>query len=133
MAKIVKNGIIYILISEIGNVSYFGSTSQRPSQRLGEHRYQYNKFLAANPSTNPSANLSSFKVLKYPDYKMVILDEYKNITKEQLEINEGYYIANNDCVNKNVAGSTVVPCYAKNYMKEYNAKKREAKLKQLKN
>jgi len=129
MAKIVKNGIIYILISEIGNVSYFGSTSQRPSQRLGEHRYQYNRFLNANSS----ANLSCFEVLKYPDYKMVILDEYKNITKEQLEINEGYYIANNDCVNKNVAGSTVVPCYARNYMKEYNAKKREAKLKQLKN
>lgn len=125
--KIVKNGIIYILMSEMGNVTYYGSTSQKPSQRLGEHRYQYNKFLKANPT----ANLRSFEVLKYPDYKMVILDKYQNITKEELEKNEGYYIANNDCVNKNVAGATTDSHYAKNYMKEYNAKKREAKLKQL--
>lgn len=127
--KIVKNGIIYILMSETGNVTYYGSTSQRPTQRLCEHRYQYNRFL----NNNPTANLRSFEVLKFPDYKMVVLDEYQNITKEQLEINEGYYIANNDCVNKNVAGSTTVSHYAKNYMRLYNAKKREAKLNNKKN
>lgn len=128
MAKILKNGIIYILTSEIGGVTYYGSTSQRPSQRLGEHRYRYNKFL----NNIPTVNLRSFEVLKYPDYKMVILDSYENITKEELEKNEGYYIANNKCVNKNVAGATIAPYYAKNYMKAYNAKKREEKLKLLK-
>ena len=128
MAKILKKGIIYILTSEIGGVIYYGSTSQRPSQRLCEHKYQYNKFL----KNNPTANLRSFEVLKYPDYKMIVLDSYENITKEDLEKNEGYYIANNECVNKNVAGATIGSSYARNYMKAYNAKKREEKLKLLK-
>jgi hypothetical protein len=127
MAKIVKNGIIYLLMSELGGVAYYGSSGQKASQRLAEHRRDYKKFLA----NKAKFNLTSCIVMKYPDYKMIILDEYQNITREQLEINEGYYIANNVCVNKNIAGSTVDPHYTKKYCKAYNDAKREKKLKEL--
>ncbi|NBO31786.1 MAG: hypothetical protein EBV05_09395 [Cyanobacteria bacterium WB6_1B_304] len=96
MAKIIKNGIVYLLFSELGEVAYYGSTGQLPSQRLAEHRRDYKKFLA----NKAKANLSSCEVMKFNDYKLIVLDEYQNITREQLELNEGYYIANNKCVNK---------------------------------
>jgi len=127
MAKIIKNGIIYLLMSELGGVSYYGSTGQKLSQRLCEHRRDYKRFL----DNKARANLRSCEVMKFNDYKMIVLDEFQNITREDLEKKEGYYIANNVCVNKNTAGSTVDAHYAKNYMKAYNAKKREEKLKQL--
>lgn len=115
-------------MSEVGDVVYYGSTGQLPSQRLSEHRRDYKKFL----DNKPRANLRSCEVMKFSDYKMIILDEYQNITREDLEKKEGYYIANNVCVNKNIAGSTVDPHYAKNYMKVYNEAKRLKKLKENK-
>jgi len=127
MSKIVKNGIVYLLMSELGGVAYYGSTGQKLSQRLGEHRREYKKFLNNKATTK----LTSCEIMKYPDYKMIVLDEFQNITREDLEKREGYYIVNNECVNKNVAGRTVDAHYAKNYMKIYNAKRREQKLKEL--
>jgi hypothetical protein len=128
MAKIIKNGVIYVLMSEMGNVCYYGSTSQIPSQRLTEHRRDYKQFL----NNTAKCYMRSCDVLKYPDYKMIILDEYQNITREFLQKEEGYYIEHNECTNKNVAGSTVNPQYAKNYMKTYYNKQKLKKLKENK-
>jgi hypothetical protein len=128
MINIVKNGIVYMLWSEMGGVIYFGSTGQKESQRLAEHRRDYKRFLA----NESKCNLTSCEVMKYPDYKMIVLDEYQNITRDELVVHEGFYIQNNECVNKNVAGATLKPRYAKNWAKANYDKKKQKELKELK-
>jgi hypothetical protein len=128
MINIVKNGIVYMLLSEQGGVVYFGSTGQKESQRLAEHRRDYKRFVA----NESKSNLTSYNVLKYPDYKMIVLDEYQNITRDELVAHEGFYIENNECVNKNVAGATLKPHYIKNRVKLNRDKKKQKELKELK-
>lgn len=110
---LIKNGIIYLLFSESANLKYYGSTKQKLSQRLAEHNRDYKK----------NNSVSSKQIMNYPDYKMIVLEEFENISSTDLKLREGYYISNNECINKNVAGATLDQNYRRDYMRSWRQKR----------
>jgi hypothetical protein len=44
--------------------------------------------------------LSSFELLDEPDCDIYLVEKYPCDTKDELHAREGYYIQNNECVNK---------------------------------
>jgi hypothetical protein len=89
---------IYKLWSPSTGLTYFGSTTQSLSQRLGGHirdNRRGGKYLC-----------SSSEIIKCGDYKIELVEEYPCNNKQQLEKKEGEYIKNNECINKFVAGRT---------------------------
>lgn len=105
---IIKNAIIYLLFSESANLKYYGSTRQKLCQRLAEH----------NRDCKKNNSVSSKEVMKCGDYKIIILEQFENISLRDLKLREGYYITNNECVNKNVAGATLDENYKRDYMRK---------------
>ena len=92
-----QNGKIYKIESLIGNCTYYGSTTKKYlCDRLSGHVYAYKK----------NENITSSKVLQYPDAKIELVELYPCNSKDELNKREGYYIKNNDCVNKYIAGRT---------------------------
>ncbi len=107
MEKIFEIGYIYKLIcSETGDC-YYGSTIN-PVKRFARHRQQN--------------NTCKSKGLIKPT--MHIMEMKKNISKNDLQSIEKYYILNNNCVNKNVPKRTYKEWYKQkiidnpNYQKE---------------
>lgn len=79
---------------------YYGSTYQSLSQRMAIHRNDYRKFKRGKFS-----KVSSFKIFEEcDDSRIELVENYPCSNKEELNSREGYYIRNNNCVNK------VVPC-----------------------
>jgi len=97
---------------EEGDV-YYGSTIQTLSQRMTKHRNNNNQI--------------KLLVDKYglENLKIELVCEFKCETKEQLNKEEGRYIRENKCINKNIAGRTEKEWYQENkdklleYKKEY--------------
>lgn len=85
------NSKIYKIESLIGNVVYYGSTTQALSKRMAEHRYLFR--------TNRNKNTSK-QVLEFGDAKIFLLEAFPCENFEQLTAREGHYIRNNRCVNK---------------------------------
>lgn len=103
---------IYKLWSPSTGLTYFGSTTQSLSQRLGGHirdTRRGGKYLC-----------SSIEIINCGDYKIELVEEYPCNNKSQLEKKEGEYIRNNECINKIVAGRT------KNEWRQDNADKIKA-------
>jgi hypothetical protein len=48
----------------------------------------------------------SFQILEYESAKIELVENYPCNNKEELLQREGYYIRNNNCINKNIAGRT---------------------------
>ena len=92
-----QNGKIYKIESYIGNCIYYGSTTQQLSYRMSGHRRVYKN----------GKGITSSKVLQYPDAKIYLVELYPCNSKIELHMREGYYIKNNDCVNKYIAGRTI--------------------------
>ena len=106
---LIKNGIIYLLFSESADLYYYGSTRQSLSQRLAEHKRD----------SKVNKSVKSKEIMKCHDYKIIALEEFKNIESNDLIIKEGYYITNNKCINKNIPGTTLKENYMRDYMRNY--------------
>ena len=121
------NGKIYALISESTGLTYYGSTTQRLSQRKAEHAMAYRNSILHN-----YYKCSSFEVLKNEDAKIVLIEEYPCKSKFELEQREGYYQTNNPCININKAGRNTKEYrktqeyrnFRKEYMRDYRNKKK---------
>jgi hypothetical protein len=107
MSEAYKSGKIYKITSKRGNCTYYGSTIRTLSHRISRHKTDFNRGIYRN----------SGDVLKYPDYKIVLVEEYPCNNRQELCEREGWYISNNDCVNKQMAGRTMKEYYIDN--KEY--------------
>jgi hypothetical protein len=108
---------IYKLWSPSSNLVYYGSTTQLLSTRLAKHIFCFN-----NKETYKYNN-SAFLVIEKQDYKMELVKHFPCNNRQQLCIEEGNYIKNNECVNKCVAGRTEEE-YNKHYT-EYHKLYRE--------
>lgn len=99
-----QNGKIYKITNEdMPGLVYYGSTILKLNKRLSQHRYDcLNK------------NISSKILFNTENYKIELVELYSCESKKQLCEREGWYIQNNDCINKLIAGRTV-----KEYLKEY--------------
>ena len=118
-------GKIYKLYSKQNNITYIGSTAEYYlSKRLSKHISTYKQYLK-----NKTNYIYSFKILECEDYKIELLEDYPCANKQQLEKREGYYIKNNECVNKYIPGRTIAEWYEdnKDKIKEYQEANKEHK------
>jgi len=90
-----NNGKIYCIRSPNTDLIYIGSTCQKLSQRIAEHRNQIKK-----------TNRASKIIFEYGDAYIELLENYSCNNKEELLKKEGEYIRNNNCCNKYISGRT---------------------------
>jgi hypothetical protein len=93
-------GFIYIIRSHKTDDVYYGSTDNM-SQRMDWHIKHYKCWL--NTKNN---YITSFDIIKYEDWYVELVEEFEYNIKTELTAREGYYIRNNNCVNKRIEGRT---------------------------
>ena len=96
-----QNGKVYRVNVNGSDLVYYGSTVQRLSKRLSQHRCSYKRWL-----NNDYEYVTVFELLKLGDPYITLVENFSCDSKEQLKSRERYYIENNPCVNKYVPGRT---------------------------
>ena len=94
------------------NEVYYGSTCQILCKRMDTHRSGYTSWL--NGKHNKTSSYELFEKYGIENCKIYLVELYPCDTKEELLAREGYYIKNNKCVNKHVAGRTSKEHYEDN-------------------
>ena len=100
MSEIKKAKIYKIYDNTNGNI-YYGSTTQKLSYRLTNHRNDYKKFLDGK-----RAYVKSFDIIQNGDFTISLVEEFEYESKDVIKQKERYYIENNQCVNKQIPGRT---------------------------
>ena len=98
---------------------YIGSTCEELSQRMARHRYMYNQHINRGKESHRTANVL-FDEFGIHNCKIELLEEYSCNNLMELHRREGYYIQNNNCVNKRVEGRT-----DEEYRQQNDAKEKE--------
>jgi len=117
---------IYKIYSYQGgtNEIYFGSTCQSLSMRMAKHRSKYKSYNSATKKAN-TGRVSSFDLFdKYDDCIIELVENYPCRAKDELLAREGYFIRNNKCLNKIVAGRTQKQYRQENKVKIHEASRR---------
>jgi hypothetical protein len=96
-----QNGKIYRIVCNKTGLQYVGSTTQPLCKRLSYHKKDYKKWL-----NKQKAFVTSYKIIENSDYDIVLIENYKCDTKEELHKRERYYIETLECVNKNIPTRT---------------------------
>jgi len=132
-----ENGRIYKIepiCDHKENEVYYGSTSQKLCKRMDAHRGNYNQW-KKNGKARKVRVYDLFDKYGIENCRIYLIENYPCDSKEQLESREGYYIKNNVCVNKYVAGRTPKQYYNDNKEKTkkyYNDNKEKLVEKQKK-
>ena len=88
---------IYYIWSPSTEDIYIGSTTMNLKQRLADHNSKAKKF-----NEKKNCRISSNDICKYGDAEIELIEEYEDITDEELRIIENIYINNCDeAINKN--------------------------------
>jgi len=103
-------GYIYIIIDEITDMNYIGSTEFSIEERLKHHEWNYKSYLRGKYNY-----ITSFDILKKGKYRIELLEECNINTKQELRVIEGSYQKKMDCVNKHTAGLTRSETSKKHY------------------
>jgi adenylate kinase family enzyme len=106
--NIYQNGKIYKIIDIGYNLTYYGSTTEKLCRRISKHRYLYNN------NKNNCKVIEIFNKYGIENCKIELVENYSCNNKNELEAREGYYIKNNDCVNKRIEGRTRKEWYQDN-------------------
>ena len=87
-----QQGKIYKLINnKMPNMVYYGSTYNTLEKRILTH--------------NASSNICTSRVLyEYGNVEIILVENYPCNNRHELELREGYYIKNNECINRYIAG-----------------------------
>ena len=85
------------------NEVYYGSTCQLLCKRMDKHRSAYKCWL--NNKYGKAYVFELFEKYGVENCNIYLVELYPCETKEELLSREGYYIKNNMCVNKYVAGN----------------------------
>ena len=99
------SGKIYKVVDNAYAMCYYGSTTQSLSRRMVNHRKHYQEF--RNGKRNRVSVFDIFDAHGVETCKIELAEEFPCETKEQLHRREGFYVQNNECVNKQIAGRTV--------------------------
>jgi len=118
---------IYKIVCNISGLVYVGSTCEPTlARRLAKHVGCYKSW-----KKETYHFVTSFKVIEGGNYDIVLLEEVKCETKDQLYARERYYIESLDCVNKIIPTRTQkesTKLYREEhqeYFKKYSKKYRE--------
>lgn len=97
-----QKGQIYSIRSYQTDDIYIGSTCDNLRKRFSSHKSQYKANLK-----DKNNNISCFKILKYDDAYIELIEDYPCDNKQQLLKQEGVCIrATENCINRCVAGRT---------------------------
>ena len=96
-----KTGYIYKIVCNNTNKVYYGSTTQKVSQRIGDHRKQFNKYQMGLRNYT-----SCYEILEVGNYQYFTVEKLEFEDKFELRNREKEYILNNECVNKNIPNRT---------------------------
>lgn len=107
--NISKIGFIYILKSSKTNKVYIGSTTRTIKKRFMEHKTSYKLYLQ-----NKVPYKSCFELVKYDDCNISVVEEFEYKDTYELRKREGYFIINNNSVNKYEAGRDAIKYYRDN-------------------
>jgi hypothetical protein len=121
---------IYKIVSPSKNITYYGSTTYDLQKRLINHIRKY-KYYKDGKTNYVSVN----DVLECDDAVIELVENFSCNNRKELTDREGYYIKNNECINKNIPGRTYKEWklenidnykeYQKEYQKEYRKQKKE--------
>ena len=92
---------IYKIYSYENDNVYYGSTVETLSCRMSHHRAHFKRY-----KNGKNAYITSFKILELTSAKIELVENFPCNSKEELLQREGFYIRNNNCVNKNIMGRT---------------------------
>lgn len=107
-----QNGKIYRI--DGGGLTYYGSTCRELSKRLYGHKDNYKRVIAGK-SKSIYTSIKLFETVDdLTDVKIYLEEKYPCNTKEELTGREGWWIRNNDCVNKCIPGRTDAVYYQDN-------------------
>jgi hypothetical protein len=110
-----KGKIYKIVCNETGFI-YIGSTVQKLNIRISDHKKDYKAWLDGKIHY-----ITSFDIIKNNNYYIELIEDYPCESKLELEMREGYWQKQMDCVNKCIAGAACgdIKAYMKNYQKKY--------------
>jgi len=97
-------GFIYVIRSKQTTNVYYGSTDETLDRRLQKHKAGYTMYLKGN-----NHYITSYELIQYDDAYIELVEIVEYEDKEELKKREGYYIQNNECVNKHIAGRIRTP------------------------
>jgi hypothetical protein len=123
---------IYKVVDSAYAMCYYGSTTQQLSTRMAKHRIGYKLF-----GEGKGYHFSVFDIFDahgVDNCKIELVEECPCQSREQLIKREGFYIQNNECVNKRVAGRTVAEWRSANreHVRQKQAEWRSANLEHVK-
>ena len=104
---------------------YYGHTCQTLAQRFSSHK-------------SPSNKTSSKQIIDKGDAIILLVEDYPCESENKARAKEGFYILNNPCVNKCIAGRTDKQYYLDKkqildeYQKQYDANHKEQISKRMK-
>lgn len=101
MNKFLKSQIYTIRSHQTDDI-YIGSTTQLLCRRFSDHKNNYKRYLAGKYNKV----VTSYKIVKYDDCYIELLEAFPCETKNQLHKREGELIRSHKCVNKCIAGRT---------------------------
>ena len=84
-----QNGKIYKISSSLGPEVYYGSTIRTLVARMYEHK----SYLCCNSQL-------IFEKYGFENCKIDLVEDYPCNSRKELEAREGWYIRNNECVNR---------------------------------
>ena len=115
-----QNGKIYKIVCNITGETYYGSSCQPLSKRVGQHRVGFKRW-----KNGKFSYVKSFNIIERGDYDYRLVEECPCDSKEKLHARERYWIENNQCINKYIPTRTAKEYYEDNreqkneYNKEY--------------
>ena len=116
------NGKIYKIVDTGYNECYYGSTRQPLCSRMSSHRRAYNRY--KNGKTCYITSYGLFDKYGLDNCKIELVELYPCGSKAELEMREGHYIKENECINKYVAGRSKKEwCEQNRDIKQKNQKK----------
>jgi adenylate kinase family enzyme len=85
----------YKIVCNDSGLIYVGSTTWTIERRLKRHEYDYSYYLE-----NKRSFITSFIILEKNNYSIHLIDCVECVDKKQRNILEGFYILNENCINK---------------------------------
>jgi hypothetical protein len=112
-----SKGQIYMIESASAELIYYGSTCTPLRKRLWCHKSKHKKYL----ETGTGYNMTAFQVLKHPDARILLVEDFPCANRKELCRQEGKWIRENKCVNKHISGRTIQEWNEdnKSYFKDY--------------
>ena len=97
---------VYKIINDVNGMTYYGSTVQPLSVRMGKHRHAH----------KVKHSKTYLKFGEISDCKIFLIENFPCNSKDELSQRERFYVENNPCVNKQTPGLTLKESYKKYYI-----------------